>query len=147
MDLKLEVLTSSFPGGLALGPNKERDPRRSEKLLHQWRPTNHRIYDGNHDCPRKSLKLQINGWLVVSTHLNNIIQSNWKSSPNRDENEKSLKPPPSDGVYLKNHTTLGQTSYYQDGESLRVKFKKRSSSGLLTTTWRFTWMVHLNGRR
>ena len=33
-------------------------------------------------------------WLVVSTHLKNISQ-NWKSSPNRGEHKKYLKPPPS----------------------------------------------------
>ena len=33
-------------------------------------------------------------WLVVSTHLKNISQ-NWIISPNRGENKKSLKPPPS----------------------------------------------------
>ena len=32
-------------------------------------------------------------WLVVSTHLKNISQ-NWKSSPNRGEHRKCMKPPP-----------------------------------------------------
>ena len=36
-------------------------------------------------------------WLVVATHPKNIIESNWKSSPNRGENKKYLKPPPSIG--------------------------------------------------
>ena len=33
-------------------------------------------------------------WLVVSTHLKNISPK-WESSPNRGENKKYLKPPPS----------------------------------------------------
>ena len=34
-------------------------------------------------------------WLVVSTHLKNISQINWKSCPSKGENKKSLKPTPS----------------------------------------------------
>ena len=40
--------------------------------------------------------------LVVSIHFKNIsqIMSNWKSSPSRSENKKSVKPPPTVAIYL-----------------------------------------------
>ncbi len=49
-------------------------------------------------------------WLVVSTHLKNISQSmsNWKSSPNRGDNKKYLKP----------HETTTQILYLKHAQSL-----------------------------
>ena len=40
----------------------------------------------------------IHYWLVVSTHFEKY-ESNWKSSPNRGENRKYLKPPPSLSIH------------------------------------------------
>ena len=46
---------------------------------------------------------------MVSTHLKNICHSNWKSSPNRGENKKYLKPPPSSSNFIVGKFTMSLT--------------------------------------
>ena len=70
---------------------------------------------------------------MVSTHLKNISQ-NWKSSPNRDENKKYLKPPPSANIL--------PTTKFLPSRSL-VDIGTRMWVGFAHIMWEPSWWTFL----
>ena len=79
---------------------------------------------------------------MVSTHLKNISQ-NWESSPNRGENKKYLKPPPSlcafeDQQFIgASHTPQPPTSIVIDiGEVVIRGTDEGATGGRKRSTWR-----------